>query len=143
MKKWLTHLKIPFSINPSLVRGLDYYNHTVFEVVTDQLGAQNSLGGGGRYDGLLKVIGGPDLPAIGFGAGMERMIQIGLKQEVFSASKARLELSVIPMGEKAILTGYALVKNYAMKVLPPRSIYQRKSLQKGYKRLMNRVLSGY
>ncbi len=110
VKKWLALLKIPFSINPSLVRGLDYYNHTVFEVVTDQLGAQNSLGGGGRYDGLLKVIGGPDLPAIGFGAGMERMIQIGLKQEVFSASKARLELSVIPMGEKAILTGYALVK---------------------------------
>ena len=89
---------------------LDYYNHTVFEVVTDQLGAQNSLGGGGRYDGLLKLIGGPDLPAIGFGAGMERMIQIALKQEVFFAPKAGLELAIIPLGESAYMTGYSLVR---------------------------------
>jgi len=110
VKTWLTQLKIPFTINPNLVRGLDYYNHTVFEVVTDQLGAQNSLGGGGRYDGLLKLIGGPDLPAIGFGAGMERMIQIALKQEVFFVPKAGLELAIIPLGESAYMTGYSLVR---------------------------------
>lgn len=58
VKKLLTAIKIPFEINPQLVRGLDYYNNTVFEVVAGELGAQNSIGGGGRYDGLLKMMGG-------------------------------------------------------------------------------------
>jgi len=130
VQEWLNKLKIPFTINKNLVRGLDYYNHTVFEVVTDQLGAQNSLGGGGRYDGLLKMIGGPDLPAIGFGAGLERMIQIALKQEVFFAPRRQLELAVIPLGEKALTVGYALVKQLRDEGIPSSIDLSQKKLAK-------------
>jgi histidyl-tRNA synthetase len=65
---------ITFTINPRLVRGLDYYNRTVFEWVTDRLGAQGTVAGGGRYDGLFEALGGKPTPACGFGMGIERMI---------------------------------------------------------------------
>lgn len=81
VKKLLDLLKIPYQVNPQLVRGLDYYTKTVFEVVAGELGAQNSIGGGGRFDGLIKTLGGPDLPTVGFGTGLERIIQTMLKQE--------------------------------------------------------------
>lgn len=96
----LKDLNIPYAINPSLVRGLDYYNHTVFEVTTEALGAQNSLGGGGRYDGLIEQLGGPDLPAVGFGAGLERIIQTLLTQQE-APPPPRGEILFIPLGEKA------------------------------------------
>ena len=73
-------------VNPLLVRGLDYYNKTVFEVVAGELGAQNSIGGGGRYDGLLQMLGGPDLSSIGFGTGIERIIQTMINQELLYQS---------------------------------------------------------
>lgn len=70
----LTHLGISYKIDPKLVRGLDYYNKTVFEITSSALGAQNTIGAGGRYDGLMKKLGGPDLPAFGFGTGLERIL---------------------------------------------------------------------
>ena len=69
----LTDLGIPFSLNPRLVRGLDYYTLTTFEVTTGNLGAQNAVGAGGRYDGLVKTLGGSDTPAVGFAVGLERV----------------------------------------------------------------------
>lgn len=74
VKSYLTDLKLPYKINPQMVRGLDYYTKTAFEVKSGELGAQNSLAGGGRYDGLVSFLGGPDVPGIGFGIGMERLI---------------------------------------------------------------------
>src|SRR5947208_1794747 len=65
---------IAYTVNPRLVRGLDYYNRTVFEWVTDRLGAQGTVAGGGRYDGLFEALGGKPTPACGFGMGIERMI---------------------------------------------------------------------
>jgi histidyl-tRNA synthetase len=70
----------PYRINPRLVRGMDYYNLTVFEWVTDRLGAQGTLCGGGRYDGLFELIGGKPAPAVGWGLGIERVLEL-LKQE--------------------------------------------------------------
>ncbi|NND65021.1 MAG: histidine--tRNA ligase [Gammaproteobacteria bacterium] len=69
-------LDIDFEINPNLVRGLDYYSHTVFEWTTDQLGAQSTVCGGGRYDGLVEQLGGKATPAVGFGMGLERIIEL-------------------------------------------------------------------
>ncbi len=92
---------IPFNFNLHLVRGLDYYNNTVFEITSDELGAQNSLGGGGRYDGLIKQLGGPDLPAFGFGAGIERIIQVMLAQKVPLPAFPSPLLFIIPLGEEA------------------------------------------
>ncbi len=67
---------VAWTINPRLVRGLDYYSHTVFEFVTDELGAQGTLCGGGRYDGLFEVLGGKSTPAVGWGMGLERVLEL-------------------------------------------------------------------
>ena len=72
----LDALGITFTHDPALVRGLDYYAHTAFEFVTDQLGAQGTVLGGGRYDGLIGIMGGPETPAIGFAAGIERLSEL-------------------------------------------------------------------
>jgi histidyl-tRNA synthetase len=80
VKHYLEKLGTRYAVNPRIVRGLDYYMRTTFEVITDRLGAQNAIGGGGRYDGLVRDLGGPDVPAIGFAIGMERLIML-LQQE--------------------------------------------------------------
>ncbi len=97
----LEQLSIPYQVNDKLVRGLDYYTKTVFEITTSELGAQNSLVGGGRYDGLIKTLGGPDLPAMGFGCGIERVLQTMLKQNCFFPSSSAPQLFLIALGEVA------------------------------------------
>ncbi len=72
----LNKLSIPFQLNPRLVRGLDYYCHTAFEITSDQLGAQSTVCGGGRYDGLVQQLGGPPTPAVGWALGMERLMLV-------------------------------------------------------------------
>jgi histidyl-tRNA synthetase len=74
VRETLSWMNVPFQLNPRLVRGLDYYTKTAFEVTSRQLGAQNALLGGGRYNNLIKELGGPDMAGIGFAAGMERII---------------------------------------------------------------------
>ena len=74
VQKFLNDLEIPFKIDPLLVRGLDYYTQTTFEICSENLGAQDALLGGGRYNGLVESLGGKDAPAVGFAAGMERVI---------------------------------------------------------------------
>lgn len=100
--KLLDTLKIHYVINSKLVRGLDYYNKTVFEITTSDLGAQNSIGAGGRYDGLIETIGGPDLPSVGFATGMERVIQTMIKQNAPFPKAAHPVVFLIPMGEEAL-----------------------------------------
>ncbi|MBS0647993.1 MAG: histidine--tRNA ligase [Verrucomicrobia bacterium] len=93
--------KIPYVVTPNLVRGLDYYNKTVFEIVSASLGSQNTVGAGGRYDGLLKSLGGPDLPSVGFATGIERLLQTMVSQQAHFPPPPRPLLFFIPMGEKA------------------------------------------
>lgn len=76
VKSALTACGVPWTINPLLVRGLDYYSHTVFEFYTDELGSQGALIGGGRYDGLFEILGGKPTPAVGWGLGMERVLEL-------------------------------------------------------------------
>lgn len=109
-KQLLTLLNIPYTVNPLLVRGLDYYNGVVFEITAGQLGAQNSIAGGGRYDGLLKSLGGPDLPSIGFGTGLERILQTMLKQEVPLPLPPKPTLFFVPLGEEAKKTCFSLMQ---------------------------------
>jgi histidyl-tRNA synthetase len=75
-KTALSALNIPFVVDKGLVRGLDYYTRTTFEIQTSALGAQNAIAGGGRYDGLIKALGGPDIPATGFAIGLDRLAEI-------------------------------------------------------------------
>jgi histidyl-tRNA synthetase len=117
----LTQVGISYQINHRLVRGLDYYNGAVFEVVSGNLGAQNSLGGGGRYDGLLKQMGGPDLPACGFGTGIERIIQALIGQEASLPPAPQIDLFLIPLGDQAADRCFALLgelrqKNYIVEM---------------------------
>ncbi len=100
VQQHLTNLGIPFNINPRLVRGLDYYTHTAFEIQSADLGAQATVCGGGRYDGLVAQLGGPDTPAIGFGMGMERLI-ILLEQMKRFSTVPELDMYFISRGEKA------------------------------------------
>ena len=76
LRGYLKKAEIPYVLNHKLVRGLDYYNRTAFEIQTEHLGAQNAVGGGGRYDGLVKLLGGPDQPAIGFALGADRIVSL-------------------------------------------------------------------
>ncbi len=90
-------LGVHYTHNPRLVRGLDYYCHTAFEFVTDALGAQGTVLAGGRYDGLSKALGGPELPGIGWAAGIERLLE--LAETTFEDDLLRL--AVIPLGDEA------------------------------------------
>jgi histidyl-tRNA synthetase len=92
----LARFAVPFRENPRIVRGLDYYNHTAFEFVTERLGAQGTVLAGGRYDGLVAEMGGPPTPAVGWAAGVERLAMLLGVPPALSASVA-----VIPVGETA------------------------------------------
>lgn len=93
----LEKLGIPFIVNPRLVRGLDYYRHTVFEFITDSLGAQGTVLGGGRYDGLVQELGGPQTPGIGFGSGIDRLAMLLIETGIMPA--APRPIAVVPVGE--------------------------------------------
>ncbi len=118
VKRLLNNLHIPYEVNPLLVRGLDYYNKTVFEITSGELGAQNSVGGGGRYDGLMKTLGGPDLPTIGFGTGLERILQAMLKQQVQAPLPPAPEIFLIPLGEDAKETCFSIVHQLRLLGIP-------------------------
>ena len=95
VKNLLTNNSIDYIVNNNLVRGLDYYCHTVFEFKSNDLGSQNTLIGGGRYDGLIKTLGGPDIPGVGWAGGIERILM--LMQDSFEKEK---KVHVILMNEK-------------------------------------------
>lgn len=92
---------IPFVVNPRMVRGLDYYCHTVFEFVTDLLGTQNAIGGGGRYDPLFAMLGGGDTPAVGFSLGIERLLLLYEVEQGGWGTEAAPDLYMIAMGDAA------------------------------------------
>lgn len=124
LQKYLNELNINYSINKLLVRGLDYYNRTVFEIKSNNLGSQNAVCGGGRYDSLVKNLGGEDTPAVGFAMGMERLAAlIGEKQEckilgfvVSSNSLAALKLAE-ELRQKGITVEFDLANKKFVKQL--------------------------
>lgn len=133
VKNGLTLLSIPFVLNPRIVRGLDYYTRTVFEITTDQLGAQNSVAAGGRYDGLVENLGGVSTPAIGFALGMERLILLHEIQFPGGFSK-EIDAFVAHIGDqprqKAFMIAHILREN-GMRV---EIDYEAKSLKSQLKR---------
>jgi histidyl-tRNA synthetase len=100
LRAYLDSVAIPYVVNPRIVRGLDYYTRTVFEITSHALGAQSTVCGGGRYDGLVKSLGGPDVPAVGFGLGLERFLMI-LDAARPSAATPRRGVQAIALGEQA------------------------------------------
>ena len=101
LKKRLAALGVPYTVNPRIVRGLDYYVRTVFEFVSSDLGAQSTVCGGGRYDGLIKSLGGPDQPGIGYAMGVERLLMVMKAQGIEIPAPAACDLYIGSIGEEA------------------------------------------
>jgi histidyl-tRNA synthetase len=106
VKKGLRDLGIAFRLNPRLVRGLDYYTHTVFEFVTTDLGAQGTVLAGGRYDGLVELMGGPQMPGVGWAAGIERLAML-----IAEPPPPKRPIAVIPIGDQAEANALVLAEN--------------------------------
>ncbi len=107
----LTAMGIPYQIDTRIVRGLDYYTKTVFEVIHPKLGAQGTLWGGGRYDGLIETVGGKPTPGVGFGMGMERVLMVLQEEGLLEAfqDRPRMDAFVATMGEVARPVGLRLL----------------------------------
>ncbi len=108
LKKHLALLGIDYKVNPKIVRGLDYYTKTVFEFVTTSIGAQGTVCGGGRYDGLIGQLGGPQTPALGFGMGLERLLLTLHSQNISLNEEDSCDIYFAPMGEAAAERAFAL-----------------------------------
>lgn len=109
LKDLLTAAGIPFEVDPGIVRGLDYYTRTVFEFVTTQGGAQGTVSGGGRYDGLVEGLGGASTPCVGFGMGLERLLGVMESQGVEIEKPACCTLYIASMGKEAQKYAFATV----------------------------------
>lgn len=101
VKQYLSDMEIPYEINHRLVRGLDYYTHTAFEYKAEGIGAIDTVGGGGRYNGLVAEVGGPDQPGVGLGLGLERTILLLAHQQTEVPNLHELDVYMIAMGEEA------------------------------------------
>jgi histidyl-tRNA synthetase len=108
----LAALAIPFRLNPRLVRGLDYYGHTAFEITSSQLGAQATVCGGGRYDGLIAQLGGPPTPAFGWALGMERLVLLVAGSERAATVAANPDLYLVSRGEAAEAQALVLARQW-------------------------------
>ncbi len=123
---------VSYTVNPRLVRGLDYYTRTAFEVQTERLGAQNAVAGGGRYDKLVKELGGPDHPAIGFAIGVERLI--ALMNENPASEESHPALFVAALGEEASRKAFAWTTSLRKAGYRVEMDYASKSLKSQMKR---------
>jgi histidyl-tRNA synthetase len=128
---YLQDLGTPFAVNPRMVRGLDYYSKTTFEMVTNSLGSQNAVAAGGRYDGLVEDLGGPALPGIGFAMGVERLVLMKNSQQV---EPPRPQLFVAALGEAAANHAFKLMTSLQRRCIHCEMDYEGKSLKSQLRR---------
>ncbi len=126
VKEHLDALSVDYTVNQRMVRGLDYYTKTTFEMVTNSLGAQNAVAAGGRYDGLIKDLGGPALPGIGFAIGLERLALMLGEQSI---APPRPELFIATLGEAATKSGFAMLTRFQREGILVEMEYTGKSLK--------------
>ena len=138
VKAGLDALSINYEVTPYLVRGLDYYTHTVFEIAHKDLGAQDALGAGGRYDNLVKELGGPEAGAIGFAFGAERLLLVRSPESV---AKSKNILYLITLGQEAKTEGLKLLEELRKNGVACEADYESKSL-KGALRAANDLNAG-
>ena len=110
-KSYLDAMNIEYIVNPQIVRGLDYYTKTVFEFVADSIGAQGTVCGGGRYDGLIEELGGQRTPSLGFAMGLERLQLVMEAQGCEFPEPSRPDLFIVAMGDKATLKAVEIAKD--------------------------------
>ncbi|MGI5902046.1 MAG: histidine--tRNA ligase [Desulfitobacteriia bacterium] len=129
VQNYLNVSGLDYSINPKMVRGLDYYQKTAFEVMAEGIGAQSAICGGGRYDGLVKEIGGPQTPGIGFAVGMERILALMENQKIDLESLEENKVIIITLGEKAEIEGFKFLKELRKENIPTLMALTGKSLK--------------
>ncbi len=139
VKGYLHSLDVAFEVNPRMVRGLDYYVRTTFELVTDQLGSQNAVAAGGRYDGLVESLGGPALPGIGFAIGLERLLLMKGENKVPVASP---DLFIAAIGDAAGEHAFVLMSQLQKAGIRAEMDYLGKSL-KAQMRRANKLSARY
>jgi len=139
VQEYLKLLNTPFVLNPKMVRGLDYYTRTVFEVVSPKLGAQNAVTAGGRYDHLMRDIGGPDIPGIGFAMGIERIVLLVPEERGMIQFP---NLFIAALGEKAQLKAFELANRLHLEGIKTEIDYEGRSL-KAQMRRANKSNSRY
>ena len=110
VKKCLDAVGIEYTVNPTIVRGLDYYTRTVFEFVSSSIGAQGTVCGGGRYDGLIEELGGQHTPSLGYAIGIERLLLLLEAQGIEIPAAPTCDIYIAGLGEKAQLKSFELVK---------------------------------
>ncbi len=110
VRKYLDAAGVEYTVNPTIVRGLDYYTKTVFEFVTDCIGAQGTVCGGGRYDGLIEELGGKHMPSLGFAMGMERLLMVMDAQKIEIPDNDRTALYIATMGGAAKVKAFELLR---------------------------------
>lgn len=115
LKTNLTSMGIGYTIDPNIVRGLDYYTKTAFEFVTTKIGAQGTVCGGGRYDHLIEELGGPPIPGVGFGLGIERLLLLMDANEAYFPEDQGVEVFIAVMGERAKAFGLKLCREMRQK----------------------------
>lgn len=133
VKENLESVGVPFVINPKIVRGLDYYTRTVFEITTEELGSQNAVAAGGRYDGLVEELGGPLVPAVGFAMGLERLVLLHEKAFPDGFGK-EVRVFIAHLGEEARKKAFMLASELRKKGVPTETEYGVKSLKSQLKR---------
>ncbi len=131
VRRLLDYIKVPYEVNDRIVRGLDYYCKTVYEISADVLGAQNAIGGGGRFDGLISSLGGPDLPAVGFATGIERLLQTMLAQKAPLPPQRGPLLYLLPLGEEAKRACFTLASQARHKGIQVEMDLHAKKIQAG------------
>ncbi len=127
VKKYLGLLGVEYRIKPLMVRGLDYYVRTAFEMVTDKLGSASAIGGGGRYDGLVETLGGPAIPGIGFAIGMDRVVALmKLVSEMKQVSPA---VFIVTFGGETEKAGIAILNELRVKNIPSEIDYDGRGMK--------------
>lgn len=129
LRIYLDKLNISYRLDPKLVRGLDYYTMTAFEIVAEGIGAQSSICGGGRYDGLIEQCGGPPLPGIGYAMGVERILAAMELQGVTVDQRERCDLYIATMGEQAQIEGARILYRMRMNGIAAEKDYLGRSLK--------------
>ncbi len=118
VKEYLNGLGVEYSVNPYIVRGLDYYTRTVFEFISTDIGAQGTVCGGGRYNNLVSQIGGVDIPAVGFGMGLERLLITMEALGLYCGEKEEPSLYIASLGERAKIKSLSIAKILREKNIP-------------------------
>jgi len=132
--KYLDCLNIEYVVNPNIVRGLDYYTHTIFEIEANisGFGSQNVLGGGGRYDGLVEKLGGPSTPGVGFALGIERLLTVLEYENIELPIDNSVDIYIIPMIDKAKEYSFSILNKLRMNGFSCDIDYMSKSLKSNF-----------